>query len=79
MSMMRGGPHGGGPFGRPGAPAGAPATNAKATAKRLLIRLDKQRKQLWIVMLLTVAGTGTGLLGPKLLGDATNKVFEGAF
>lgn len=78
MSMMRGGPHGGGPFGRPGAPAGAPATNAKAAAKRLLARLDKQRKQLWVVMLLTIAGTGTGLLGPKLLGDATNKVFEGA-
>ena len=78
MSMMRGGPHGGGPFGRPGAPAGAPATNAKAAAKRLLVRLDKQRKQLWIVMVLTIAGTGTGLLGPKLLGDATNKVFEGA-
>lgn len=78
MSMMRGGPHGGGPFGRPGAPSGAPATNAKAAAKRLLIRLDAQRKQLWIVMLLTIAGTGTGLLGPKLLGDATNKVFEGA-
>ena len=78
MSMMRGGPHGGGPFGRPTGPAGAPATNAKAAAKRLLIRLDKQRKNLWIVMVLTIAGTGTGLLGPKLLGDATNKVFEGA-
>lgn len=78
MSMMRGGPHGGGPFGRPTGPSGSPATNAKAAAKRLLVRLDKQRKQLWIVLFLTIAGTGTGLLGPKLLGDATNKVFEGA-
>lgn len=76
MSMMRGGPHGGGgPFGRP--PGGGSATNAKASAARLLKRLDAQRRVLWVVLLLSAAATGTGLLGPKLLGDATTKVFDG--
>lgn len=73
---MRGGPHGGGPFGGMGAPGGS-ATNAKASAKRLLQRLDKQRKVLWLVLGLSSLATGTGLLGPKLLGDATTKVFDG--
>lgn len=77
MSMMRGGPHGGGPFGRPGGPGGGSATNAKASAKRLLQRLDRQRKVLWLVLGLSSLATGTSLLGPKLLGDATTKVFEG--
>ena len=77
MSMMRGGPHGGGPFGRPGAPTSGSATNAKAAAKRLLQRLDKQRKVLWWVLVLSTVAIGTGLLGPKLLGDATTEIFDG--
>jgi ATP-binding cassette subfamily B multidrug efflux pump len=86
MSMMRGGPAaaargggpgpGHGPFGRMGAPGGT-ATNAKAAAGRLLQRLDRQRRVLFLVLFLTAAATGTGLLGPKLLGDATTHVFNG--
>ena len=78
MSMMRGGPHGGGgPFGRPGGPGSGAATNAKLAGRRLLQRLDRQRNVLWLVLALTSVATGTGLLGPKLLGDATTRVFEG--
>ena len=32
---------------------------------------------LFLVLFLTAAATGTGLLGPKLLGDATTHVFNG--
>lgn len=78
MSIMRGGPHGGGgPFGRPGGPGSGSATNAKLAGRRLLQRLDRQRNVLWLVLALTSVATGTGLLGPKLLGDATTRVFEG--
>ena len=71
MSMMRGGPHGGA-FSKP---AEGGATNAKATAVRLLRRLADQLKLLYLVFLLTALGTATSLFGPKLLGDATTKVF----
>ncbi len=71
MSMMRGGPHGG-PFSKP---AEDGATNAKATAARLLRRLADQLKLLYLVFLLTALGTAMSLFGPKLLGDATTKVF----
>lgn len=71
MSMMRG-PHGGGPFAKP---AGGSATNAKATAARLLRRFAGQLKLLYLVFILTALGTAASLFGPKLLGDATTKVF----
>ncbi len=77
QQMMRG-PRGGGPMGGPhgmGMRSGPPASNAKAAAKRLLVRLEAQRKVLYTVLLLTVLATGAGLLGPKLLGDATTRVF----
>ena len=64
----------GGPHGM--ALAGDPATNAKAAAARLLQRLEAQRKVLYTVLTLTVLATGAGLLGPKLLGDATSRVFS---
>ena len=76
MSMMRGGhgPMRGGP-GMMGGVGGGTATDAKATAKRLLRRLDAQRKVLYLVLTLTSLGVGASLLGPKLLGDATSHVF----
>ena len=60
-AMMRGG--------------GGSATNAKLAAKRLLQRLDSQRRVLYLVLTLTSLATAAGLLGPKLLGDATTRVF----
>lgn len=72
MSMMRS-PHGvGGPFAKP---EGGAATNAKATAIRLLRRLAGQLKLLYLVFFLTALGTASSLFGPKLLGDATTRVF----
>ncbi len=67
---MRGGGHG-----MMGGGAGGTAVNAKATAQRLLRRLDAQRKVLYVVLSLTSLAVGAGLLGPKLLGDATSHVF----
>ncbi len=60
-AMMRGG--------------GGSATNAKLAARRLLRRLDSQRRLLYLVLTLTSLATTAGLLGPKLLGDATTRVF----
>ena len=70
--MMRGGGmHGA--FGR----APEKLANPKATTKRLLARLGEQLPVIYLVMLLTSGAVALGLLGPKLLGDATTKVFEG--
>ena len=66
----------GGPHGMMGRGTVVPATNAKAAAKRLLTRLEAQRKVLYTVLTLTVLATGSSLLGPKLLGDATSRVFS---
>lgn len=71
MSMMRS-PHGVGAFAKP---EGGSATNAKATAVRLLRRLAGQAKLLYLVLVLTTLGTAASLFGPKLLGDATTRVF----
>lgn len=70
------GPPMGGPFAQRG-PSGASAKNTKAAAKRLLTRLDRQRTVLLVTFGLTAAAIGLGLLGPKLLGDATTLVFTG--
>lgn len=69
-----GGPMGG-PHGMMGRGTVVPANDAKRAAKRLLARLERQRKVLYTVLTLTVLATGAGLLGPKLLGDATSRVF----
>ncbi len=69
--MRPGGPMGHGMMGA----GGGRATNAKVTATRLLRRLQHQRRTLLLVVLLIATATGAGLLGPKLLGDATTRVF----
>lgn len=65
-----------GPMMGGGAPA-AKLQDAKGTARRLLRRLGNQLRAIYAVLLLTATAVGLGLLGPKLLGDATTKVFEG--
>jgi ATP-binding cassette subfamily B protein len=71
---MRGGGHG--PFGGGGAPASKPL-NTKATVKRLLKLLSRQKIVLYFVLFLTSASVGLSILGPKTLGQATNLIFDG--
>jgi ATP-binding cassette subfamily B protein len=74
---VRRGPGSGGPFGG----AGMPAEKAMAfwpSAKRLLGTLAPERWGLVWVFLLTVASVVFTVIGPKLLGNGTTLIFEGA-
>ncbi|GGF19910.1 ABC transporter ATP-binding protein [Subtercola lobariae] len=72
----RRGPGGGGPFGG----AGMPAEKSKAfgpSAKRLIGRLRPERMLIVVVTLLAVVSVTLSVLGPKMLGNATNVIFAG--
>ncbi|MCU1409433.1 MAG: multidrug transporter ATP-binding protein [Rhodoglobus sp.] len=72
----RRGPGGGGPFGGMGMPAEKSMTFLPS-AKRLLGRLRPHRVGVVAVILLSVVSVTFAVLGPKLLGQATNIIFEG--
>jgi ATP-binding cassette subfamily B multidrug efflux pump len=60
--------------------AGMPAEkslNFWPSAKRLLRRLRPERAFVALVILLTVLGVSFSVIGPKILGNATNLIFEG--
>ncbi|HEU4808592.1 MAG TPA: ABC transporter ATP-binding protein [Homoserinimonas sp.] len=65
-----GGPHGGLPVEKP--------LNFWPSAKRLLGKLAPERIALLWVFLLTVASVVFTVIGPKLLGQGTTLIFEGA-
>ncbi len=68
-----------GPVGRM-ANAGMPvekSENFKASAKRLASRLSPERSKVVLVMVLAVTATALSVIGPKILGRATNLVFSG--
>ena len=69
---------GGGPFGGPGSmmPA-ARAKDARATLRRLVGRLRPDFLRVLLVIVLSVVSVTGSVLGPKLLGNATNILFEG--
>ena len=69
-------PRGGGPFGGAGMPA-EKSMNFGPSAKRLLARLKPERAKLVLVTLLAVISVTLTVIGPKILGDATNILFEG--
>ncbi len=73
---MRRGPGGGGPFGGMGMPA-EKSMNFGPSAKRLLARLSPHRAGVIIVIALSVISVTLSVLGPKLLGEATNIIFSG--
>ncbi|WP_202892230.1 ABC transporter ATP-binding protein [Kribbella shirazensis] len=52
--------------------------NFLPSAKRLLRRLRPHRVQLSLVILLAVGSVGLSVLGPKILGRATDIIFSGA-
>jgi len=60
---------------------GRPAEKAMAfgpSAKRLIRRLRPEWPGLIVVTLFAIVSVGLSVIGPKLLGEATNIVFEGA-
>ncbi|WP_197672263.1 ABC transporter ATP-binding protein [Alloactinosynnema sp. L-07] len=49
------------------------------SAKRLFARLRPERGKVWAVLALAVASVALMSVAPKILGDATNLIFEGLF
>src|SRR5690606_1501480 len=74
----RRGPGGGGPFGGAGMPA-EKAMSFGPSAKRLIGRLRPERIGVIFVILLGTIGVILSVIGPKVLGEATNIIFEGVF
>jgi ATP-binding cassette subfamily B multidrug efflux pump len=71
----------GGMGGRPGAGMGMPtekSLNFGPSAKRLLARLRPERSRLVFVIILAVASVTLSVLGPWMMGKATNIIFNGA-
>jgi ATP-binding cassette subfamily B multidrug efflux pump len=68
---------GGGPFGGVGMPV-EKSMNFGPSARRLLRRLKPERAGLVGVILLGVLSVLLAVVGPKILGEATNIIFEGA-
>lgn len=56
---------------------GAKAKNFKGTMKKLLGYLSVYKVQFIVVFIFSIASAVFGIYGPKLLGKATTKVFEG--
>ncbi|MEO8261963.1 MAG: ABC transporter ATP-binding protein [Pseudolysinimonas sp.] len=77
VAQRRGGPGGGGPFGGMGMPV-EKSMNFGPSARRLIGRLAPERAKLVGVILLGVTSVLLAVLGPKILGEATNIIFEGA-
>ncbi len=75
-SMMGRGPMGGGPHSMMGAPA-TKARDFRGTMRKLVEYLDAYRVQIIIVFIFAVASTAANIAGPKILGNATTKLFEG--
>jgi ATP-binding cassette subfamily B multidrug efflux pump len=74
---IRRGPGGGGPFGSAGMPV-EKSKNFLPSAKRLVGRLRPDRASVMFVVLLGVLSTLLSVVGPKLLGNATNIIVGGS-
>ncbi len=82
--MMHGGPmqpgRGRGPMGRGGPMAmmkGDKARDFKGTMSKLIAYLGQYKVAVIIVFIFAIASTAANIVGPKLLGNATTKLFEG--
>ncbi|WP_395638299.1 ABC transporter ATP-binding protein [Pseudolysinimonas sp.] len=73
----RRGPGGGGPFGGMGMPV-EKSMNFLPSAKRLIGRLRPERIPVAFVFLLGIVSVALAVLGPKILGMATDIIFTGA-
>ena len=77
QAPVRRGPGGGGPFGGMGMPA-EKSMNFGPSARRLIGRLRPEAFGMVFVILLGVLSVVLAVLGPKILGQATDIIFEGA-
>ena len=73
MQNRRGGE--GGPMGA--MRKGDTAKNFKATMSKLIQYMDAYKVQVIVVFLFAIASTIFNIVGPKILGNATTKLFEG--
>ncbi|NUM48607.1 MAG: ABC transporter ATP-binding protein [Anaerolineales bacterium] len=73
--MHRGGPAAGGPMAA--MRKGDKAKNFKPTMAKLIRYLDAYRLQIIVVIVFAIASTIFNIVGPKVLGKATTKLFEG--
>ncbi|MEF3308511.1 ABC transporter ATP-binding protein [Paenibacillus sp. GYB004] len=71
------GPMGGGPGGPGMMMPGEKAKDFKGTFKKLISYLGKYKIAVSLVILFAIGSTIFNILGPKILGEATTKVFEG--
>ena len=71
--VRRGGPMGGGPMGG----GGEKARDFKGSMKKLLGYLKPYRISISVVLVFAIASTIFSIVGPKILGRATTKLFEG--
>src|SRR5512141_3369468 len=72
----------GGPMGGPGGHMaammpGAKARDFKGTMRKLIEYLGAYRLAILIVLIFAIASTAANIVGPKILGNATTKLFEG--
>jgi ATP-binding cassette subfamily B multidrug efflux pump len=74
---VRRGPGGGGPWGGAGMPV-EKSQNFLPSAKRLVGRLRPDRASVVFVVLLGIVSTVLSVVGPKLLGTATNVIVAGS-
>jgi len=70
-----GGPRG--PMGGHGSMMGEKPKSFKKTLKKFLEYLKPYRAQIFVVFIFAIAGTAFTIIGPKLLGQATTRLFEG--
>jgi len=70
-------PGGGGPFGGGMGMPVEKSLNFGPSARRLLMRMNPERIGLIFVVLLGVISVMFSVLGPKILGNATNIIFDG--
>ncbi len=71
------GPGGGGPFGHGMSAPVVKSKDFKGSAKRLAGYLAPHRWMLALIMSLAIISVGFTIVGPKILGEATNILFEG--
>jgi ATP-binding cassette subfamily B protein len=67
---------GGGPFGGPGLPPEKPK-NFKGTFRRLIGTLRPEAPRIVLVIILAILSVTCAVVGPKLLGNATDILFDG--
>jgi len=78
MMMRRAGAPRRGPMGH--GPMAGPVEKAqdfKGTMKKLIAYLGRYRKAITVVFIFAIGSTAANIAGPKILGEATTKLFEG--